>query len=681
MNLGIPFVDKEEVQATHHVNFVAGAFHSGAWRIPFFSSTLSFKEAAEDLRLTSEMPGLQTATLTIDELFQRDVDWARVEGPLLKYLKSESEPQFFNALTIALMPYDESRGVLEGSFENGERWQAPGLVGQANYGKMLDVGPIRFGFYGNWTSPDDAEFVLGKLRWNKDQVYAVAIDGQHRLAAIKRFVEMKGISRSRVPVIFLVFDPRLGFSGPHVTDVTQIMRKIFIDLNKHARNVSRARQILLDDRDPFSVCARSLISQSLASSLDSLQATPPKLPLSIVDWHSEQAKFDSGPYLTTVLGLEWLMTVILGVKPVNDLEAYGKLEKQISKLAFRLNVDLNQAKERLAVCEGAWTPFSYSEADLEVISEGFQRTWNESIVHLFCEFSPYREFLHLRTSGHTVSTEWQWWYKLTEAATSGADAAERELNNYMLELHHAEHAVPYQSFASKLETLSQFKAGNLAFNVAFQRAYFLAFYLFLQFSNADMAQLESWEAEDLIDLDDVEEDFSLDEDEYGGDLTSPAGSSDSSKPNHQLTRSREFVKALNDVVAAVPGFLSVSVEVPLEERQVDLWLGSLRKPEGGIDFTQSASGRAADLLYLWATIATEFGRGSAASSFDDFWAEIVDGTDVEAFKKMSWAARRLWKDEKSVAGRILSARGEEFTEEAAIAEIEDRLRCIWELVN
>jgi hypothetical protein len=41
---------------------------------------------------------------SIEELFQRDISWDRIEDELVKYLKNENQAQFFNALTIALLP-------------------------------------------------------------------------------------------------------------------------------------------------------------------------------------------------------------------------------------------------------------------------------------------------------------------------------------------------------------------------------------------------------------------------------------------------------------------------------------------------------------------------------------------------------------------------------------------------
>lgn len=690
---GIPFLDQDEVQATHYINFLSGAFQAGKWRIPFFTSTLTFKEASEDLKLTTDLPGSQSANLTIGELFQREIDWSRVEGPLLQYLKNENEPQFFNALTVALMPFNDVEGRVEAVFDQGGDWRAPTLASEEKYAKCVSVGPIRMCFYENWTSPDDTGFLLGKMRWNKDQVHAVAIDGQHRLAAIKQFTDMKKHSKSRVPVIFLIFDPRVGFTSSESVDMTQMMRTIFIDLNKHARNVSRARQILLDDRDPFSRCVRTVLSGELSDGMTALESDPPCLPLSLVDWHSEQAKFDRGPYITTILGLEWLVSLVLGQKTIADPTNYSKFESQISKLSFRLGVNLSDASSRLETAKETLTAFGYSDADLDAISEGFRLTWNRPIVTLFTRFAPYRDFIKLRQSNDSDGLQWQWWFKLFAAAAGGSDQAEKEYSTYLLELQTSDPPISGTTYEKILSNLNEAKAGNLAFNVVFQRAFFQAFYIFLQFTEADIAQFEQWGMGDQIDIDDIEID------DLGKSMSIPTleGSSDDVDQNEEmatligheslaehkeLVRSLQFADSMNALIDGFPSLLSIaaSVESP-DGSSVDFWAGSLQKPEGGIDFTQVAAVRAADLIYLTSSLALLKSQLSEDVDFDDIWAELLDGSDFEPFKKMAWAARRLWKDQSSVAGRILKAREIDYEPNLAQAEIEIRLRSVWDSLS
>ena len=75
-----------------------------------------------------------------------------------------------------------------------------------------------------------------------------------------------------------------------------------------------------------------------------LAATPPVLPLSLVDWHSEQARFDEGPYLTTILGSDWAVAKVLNVKPFEDPMAHDDIDKLIARLEARLGIRLPEAQ-------------------------------------------------------------------------------------------------------------------------------------------------------------------------------------------------------------------------------------------------------------------------------------------------------------------------------------------------
>jgi len=148
-----------------------------------------------------------------------------------------------------------------------------------------------------------------------------------------------------------------------------------------------------------------------------------------------------------------------------------------------------------------------------------------------------------------------------------------------------------------------------------------------------------------------------------------------------MDRARRFVGALNLVLDAIPTFLDVKCELRGGQGRLALWSGTLRNPEGGIDFALAASDRASDLLFLVATLVQIHGtRGNGDWGFDDVWAELTDSSEWSFFKKMLWASKRLWGKETSMGGRILSARDEDFTVEGAQEELRARLEAIWDLL-
>jgi DGQHR domain-containing protein len=683
-----PFVPEVEVPATNTMNFLAGAFALGKWRIPYFSTTLSFREAAEDLLLTNEMPGTDKIRWTVSELYQRDIDWARVQNDILKYLINTDQPQFFNSITVALLPYSERDSEPASSFGTSVEWQAPKLPSQDSYSKVVEVGPITLGFFNEWTSYNDRAFQLGVIRWNPDQVHGVAIDGQHRLAAIKEFVRKGYTTEGRIPVLILLLDPAVGFEAPEATDMTTMLRRLFIDLNKHAEKVSRARQILLDDRDPISRCVRAFIADQLSPDLSELEARPPRFPLSLIDWHSEQAKFNEGPYLTTVLGVDWIVSTLLGQKTIQDLTAYDKIRDQLRSLCYRLEISLSEALERVDAAQDQERPFSYSEDELNQIAAGFSKAWNAPLAHLLTGLAPYEELIQLRSADGSLSLEWQTWYRLTIAAKDGSDHSTQELRDHMHRLLIQEPPVPARKLEGPLESIDALKKENLAFNVAFQRAYIEAFSLFSQFTDADLDLVAEWGADTRIDLDDIAmepaDELVLEggSDEYGQDEESTSAVDTPTTIGREMDRSQRFVAALNRVLEVLPSFMDVRCEVRAGQGRVALWSGTLRNPEGGIDFALAASKRASDLLFLIAALV-EIQKTAQGDEwgFDDVWAELTDSSEWSFFKKMLWASKRLWARETSMGGRILSAREEDFSVPASQEELRIRLEAIWELLS
>ena len=114
---------------------------------------------------------------------------------------------------MALLPIKDNE-VLEAY--SGTHWAAPGPIDGSVTPYNVDVGAISFSYYDKWNEPSEMAAKLGQIRWNPDEVFGVAIDGQHRLAAIKSLVSSNvgdRAAKTEVPVILLVFDGRLDTEG------------------------------------------------------------------------------------------------------------------------------------------------------------------------------------------------------------------------------------------------------------------------------------------------------------------------------------------------------------------------------------------------------------------------------------------------------------------------------------
>jgi hypothetical protein len=697
----------QDVPSTPHFNFLYGAFRLSKWSVPYFTTTISLEEAARDLHLTNDIPGAEEINWKLDELYQRDLDWPRVERNIVPYLRKQDVPQFFNSITIALLPYDQEKGELLSSFGSGTEWNPPPLADPDRYEKTLEIGPLSFGFWDDWNAPADPGFASGQLRWNTNQVFGVAIDGQHRLAAIKSFAEAthgSKVSSTRVPVIFLLFDERAGYEFPVKRPIVELLRTLFIDLNKHAQTVKRARQILLDDRDPHAVCVRRLVGQQMEAHTSELNVSPPRLPLALVDWHREQAKFDDGPYLATVLGLDWIVSQVLATRPVSDFTDYGALLAQVGRIERQLGIELRSARERIEQLQSTQlSPFVYSDEELDQIRAGFADVWARPLCELLTKFKPYADFLARRINDDTLSLEFQNWYRLFDRAERDAHMT-RDTIEYKQFLERlggrGEKPIGEALLKGTLSDLESAKAGSLAFNVVFQRAFILAFLEFAKIDEGAIDELEGMggEEEDFPDFGVAQDDALLEaesdiaeSDEVDAVVIGEKrrGSDEllsDQKLLAQLTieRAEQFLNYVNRLVARYEAILQVGALFESEDGENRLfWLGTLRKPEGGIDFTQAASKRAMDLLFVAAAMCLfdERVEPGDKSDFDKFWEQCIQRSGPSICNRVGRAIERFSKQERSAAGRILSARDDDFDADQARDEAYVRMKFLWETLG
>ena len=76
------------VPATPPVLFLSGYFGMHTWHVPYFAASMTFQDAADSLSLASDLPGADRIRWKLDELYQRDIDWVRVENQILAYLRN-----------------------------------------------------------------------------------------------------------------------------------------------------------------------------------------------------------------------------------------------------------------------------------------------------------------------------------------------------------------------------------------------------------------------------------------------------------------------------------------------------------------------------------------------------------------------------------------------------------------
>ena len=436
--------------------FVPGTYQlSQVGEVPYFSAVMPLQDLADQIKLVEEIPEEARFAWSLEQLFQRDIDWGRVKSDLLNgYLKDQNKLSFFNSLTIALLPQNGFK--IEDCY--GDPESSPPRCYES--WTQTNVGNICVEF-----SPDRS---IGVILWHKERVFPVAIDGQHRLAALKRYCEdlTPGVSselNTKIPLIFLILDERIGFKGNPENSFIDTLREIFIDLNRNARGVPKSRLILLDDLDIQSFCVRTLLaSHAKDASLNTL-------PLSMVTWREDEAKFDSGYSLTTVLNLNEIVGSCFGDVSLGTIEALeeNQVRRYVDTIKAKLELDseiLQSIEEHLQLCVNRHDPFSFKTEHLNAIKEAFRLQWAPNIIRVFREFAPYSKYFSTATEIGAINNMLADYLLLSKENREKFTDRKKEDNKTF---------DPKNQIDIPLTKLQELKLDEWAFYVVFQKALFL----------------------------------------------------------------------------------------------------------------------------------------------------------------------------------------------------------------
>jgi DGQHR domain-containing protein len=421
------------LEPTSPIDAIFGAYDIGRFRVPYLSSVLTVQQCADYLSLAGDDPSFTLSNGKVEELFQRDIDDERVVEMARNFLNPDAaqRPAFFNSLTVALL------------VKANEGFDAPPKNPNDNNEFSRSFGPVRI----SWERDAQNLPALGSfgcLYWNKLGVHAVAIDGQHRLAALKRLGKSSGAKTKQlgVSIIFLVLDASFGLKADEKRPV-ELMRQLFIDLNKHARKVSRSRELLLDDLDPLAVALRRSIGKELNFEPGEAANDFPigkdgefydRLPLELVDWNGSQvAKVDTGPYATSILAFEWGLAALCKSKrfdrkplvpsmfydedsdaasPENDERDYYARVKPLLRGWLQ---DIPELEEKFCQAERDQVPFALDAGSVRKMGECIHAQWGPAVTHLLTNAGPYRRLAEERHRRNTLNARFGTWFQAKAA--------------------------------------------------------------------------------------------------------------------------------------------------------------------------------------------------------------------------------------------------------------------------
>jgi hypothetical protein len=180
---------------------------------------------------------------------------------------------------LKLLPKDKERKILPEFPQNDE--VGPEMPCEEDSGFDQSFKAVTRITFGGEQFIESKVHGLSRLRWGKTRIDAVAVDGQHRLTAIRRWfdnIKNKSLNayeeQTVIPVIFLLLSPKTGFSKGlnHATKgIKKIAREIFTDLNKSAKTVDKNDMVSQQDQE-------RIAKQRLSAMIQLVLAPPINLP-------------------------------------------------------------------------------------------------------------------------------------------------------------------------------------------------------------------------------------------------------------------------------------------------------------------------------------------------------------------------------------------------------------------
>ena len=190
----------------------------------YYSCLMSLDELSERVHYARDIHKHSA----LSQMIQRQLDGRR-SAKIADYLKRQPQ-RFFNSLVVATYGGNPSWHALEDVRNVSEKDELAGL----NQEIVESVGFLT-------------------LRGDEN---LFALDGQHRLAGIKRIIK-DGIDQDPYDEVSVIF-----VAHKATDEGLERTRRLFTTLNKTARPVSKGDIIALDEDDVMAICVRRLIEET-----------------------------------------------------------------------------------------------------------------------------------------------------------------------------------------------------------------------------------------------------------------------------------------------------------------------------------------------------------------------------------------------------------------------------------
>jgi hypothetical protein len=260
--------------------------HSGDLTVRYIQSGITIDDL-DYLTLVDKIP--ESHHWNISDLLQRQIDYERVEKQIVPYLIDESKVKFFNPLTLVILP---KAGISR--IEATPPCLTETEITENEYKYHVVEYPDIFALRVYREEP-----AYSSIQWNHERCFLLAIDGQHRIAALRLAKQEQRalplIQDWQIPVVILIIYRKKDTKTDTLIEVT---RKTFIYINQKAEKVNEARNIILNDESINSLATQEFIQTLHENDLKPTGQRNPRLPpLYWIDWRGDREKTKRRPYL------------------------------------------------------------------------------------------------------------------------------------------------------------------------------------------------------------------------------------------------------------------------------------------------------------------------------------------------------------------------------------------------
>jgi hypothetical protein len=400
-------IDKSSLDMSNVYEVYQGGFGINPNTIPTYICSSTIKQLTEDLITFEKL--LKVKKWPVSKILQREVNKKRVEEISRKFIQGSEKVKYFPPIVVALLPRNEDnmaeeyKLVEENEYLNSaiEKIFANSNFSTNSESRDLIISSEKIsnaeGLF--ILKPFPVNFQL--FSWDKSKFFAIVIDGQHRFESLKKAAEdpTSNYNLWKQDVIFI--DGSSLSMNLQNNDYLPInfFRKIFIDINKHPVQVSKAKQIIMDDNDVASLFVQSIVDDDQSEESKYLK---PEL----IDWHTSASKHEL-PYLTSVLNLHSIFQEKLlngkNLSSIADLVNPQKVKEWVDRLNDYFFVDetieskklqIKKLKDSLDEYKDIWNDdefelFNFDRQILSIAQNNFADIYRESFVKLFNEFRAY----------------------------------------------------------------------------------------------------------------------------------------------------------------------------------------------------------------------------------------------------------------------------------------------------